>query len=117
MILVTGGKYQGKSTFAGQAFPGRKIWMNYEDRIADFLTEVPEKGMETAGSKVLRLVKQDLEYDPDCVVVLSEIGCGITPVKAEERLLRDAVGQAGCYLAGCASEVYRVTAGLPMRLK
>lgn len=118
MILVTGGKYQGKSAFAGQAFPGRKILPDYEERIAEYLTEcLAEIPFEAAGEKVLQLVKRDLEQDPDCVVVLSEIGCGVAPVKAEDRLLRDVAGQAGCYLAGRAAEVYRITAGLPLRLK
>ncbi|HBA63856.1 MAG TPA: hypothetical protein DCZ20_08370 [Lachnospiraceae bacterium] len=108
MILVTGGKYQGKTAFAREHFAGRKIMEAYDETIAKRL----ECGMD-----ILEETKKDLNEYPDSVFILNEIGGGVTPVDAGERQLRDAVGQAGCFLAGQALEVYRVTAGLALRLK
>ena len=48
---------------------------------------------------------------------MDEVGCGVVPVDKEERQYREAVGAAGQELAARAEKVYRVTAGIPVRIK
>lgn len=48
---------------------------------------------------------------------MDEIGCGIVPVRREERLWRDLAGEAAQTLAACSRDVYRVTGGLAQVLK
>ncbi len=52
-----------------------------------------------------------------CVVVSGEVGCGVVPPTPLGREFRDAVGEANQFLAGRATAVYLVVAGLPLNLK
>ena len=58
-----------------------------------------------------------LEANPDVILICDEVGCGVVPVDKEERQYREAVGAAGQELAARAEKVYRVTAGIPVRIK
>ena len=51
------------------------------------------------------------------VVTWAEQGCGVVPVDARERCLREAAGRLGCELATRAEVVVRMTCGLPRLLK
>lgn len=51
------------------------------------------------------------------VVVCREVGCGVIPLEGEDRKRREAVGRLCCDLAARAEQVYRVSCGIPMRLK
>jgi len=51
------------------------------------------------------------------LVTLDEVGCGIVPMEKREREYREAVGAAGQLLASVADQVYRVLAGIPVRIK
>ncbi|RHS66485.1 hypothetical protein DW954_07495 [Clostridium sp. AM45-5] len=46
-----------------------------------------------------------------------EIGCGIVPVDADDRLWREMTGDACQYLAARAGTVFRVVCGIPVLLK
>ena len=50
-------------------------------------------------------------------VLMDEIGCGLVPVDADDRLFRETAGRIGCYLAEHAEEVHRVVLGIGMRLR
>ena len=50
-------------------------------------------------------------------VIMDEIGCGIVPVQPEDRVYRDLAGYAGQLLAEKAEIVYRVTAGIGVKIK
>ncbi len=75
------------------------------------------RALVAAKREPLEEVKKLLEACPDGIFVMDEIGNGIVPMEREERIWRDAVGQAGCFLAARAEEVVRVVCGLPMRIK
>lgn len=51
------------------------------------------------------------------VVICDEVGCGVVPMTAEERMWRDEVGRICCLLAEQAEVVVRLCCGLPLALK
>lgn len=74
---------------------------------------IREKGAEHSQ----KLAGQILEQNPDLIVVTTEIGCGLVPVDAFERLYREAVGRICTELAAHAERVDRVQCGIGIRLK
>ena len=105
MILVIGGRAQGKLAFAKK-----------ELGVTDFsdgtlgdkacLYNLQEAVREGAGKTALDAY---LARHPD--------GCGIVPMEKEERLWRENVGRLCCYLAERAERVYRVFCGIGTRIK
>ncbi len=129
MILIIGGACQGKVAFA------RKLSGMEEEPFAccqaDGLTDGLEKAfgkrfltgfhgwirqIVEAGGDPEEFVRQILKSDPE-LVTMDEVGCGIVPVEPLERNYREAVGHAGQLLAQKAGQVYRVTCGIPVRIK
>lgn len=108
MIFITGGASQGKTEYARMNFPGRKIVASYQNQVAKWLQEEKDAVEETASL---------LQSEPDMVILMNEMGCGITPMDASARRFRDEIGRVGCYLAKEAGEVHRVIAGIGTRIK
>ena len=50
-------------------------------------------------------------------VVCNELGCGVVPMERSDRAWREKTGRLLCELAKQAPEVYRVTAGIAVRIK
>lgn len=120
MILIIGGAYQGKrelarklsgleaQEFEWQAAEGsQEILLNYHSTVRQLLAR---------GADVETFTRRVIESNPR-LVTLDEVGCGIVPLSKEERQYREAVGEAGQLLAAAADQVYRVLAGLPVRIK
>jgi len=55
--------------------------------------------------------------DEDVILVSSEVGLGIVPDNALARQFRDHAGMLNQKIAGCATRVYFIAAGLPLILK
>lgn len=108
MIFVTGGAAQGKRKFAMDYFPGAMVMAAYQMTVEQCIKD---------GKDPLSQVEAMLSISPDVIIIMSEMGSGIVPVDSKDRILRDEVGRVGCYLAERAEEVYRVVAGLGMRIK
>lgn len=108
MILIIGGAYQGKHNFAEERFAGREIVSKYNEKIETWMK---------SGQDAVSETRIFLAEHPGAVILLDEIGCGITPMEADDRRLRDEVGRTGCCLAEAAEEVYRVFAGIGTRIK
>ena len=66
------------------------------------------------AAAALRRLREEAQ---DTVLIYSEVGCGVVPMEPAARVFREAVGRVGCLYAAAADEVYRVTAGIPLRLK
>ena len=98
MILVVGGRFQGKQGFCRERFPERKMII-YDGTI------------DEAG--LFKLI----DDNPECVVITDEIGCGIVPVERECRELVEKVGRVQVRLAQKADEVWRVMCKVGMRIK
>ncbi len=96
MILVIGGKYQGKHDFSDREFPGKpkkELIDLYKD--PGFPDNLPE----------------------DLVLIASETGSGVVPVSAEDNAFREEYNKALLKAAGKADKVYRVFCGIGERLK
>lgn len=119
MILITGGAFQGKTAYAKSHFPGEitdgascgtisaetaEILINYHL----LLRRIAEPESFTASF---------CKENPDCVVVIQEVGCGIVPLEKEERIWSETVGRCGCILAEHADVVIRMVCGIPTVIK
>lgn len=143
MVLVTGGSSQGKSAFVRQYLGGQDTdvfvwtegaeasWEEFMDGrfCRDFQLFVRRVMEGSAGpsfreqkgaatDRILEQLIEDLLAGPkDRVLVTDEIGCGIVPADAFERLYREETGRLCCRIAGEAEEVWRVCCGTGMRIK
>lgn len=132
MRLVTGGAYQNKLAFActlaGMAEP--RIWdgargepenweqvevlNHFPELIRQKLLEAPE---EEAPEVLERMLERLFQENPSLVVVTREVGCGLVPMDARDRLWREQVGRLSCRLAKQAAEVYRICCGQAQKIK
>ena len=108
MIMITGGCFQGKTEFAEKNFPNRELIVHFEKKILECI----EKNEDT---KVY--TDTFIREHPEAVVVMHEIGNGIVPADKTERIWREEAGRAGCIIAEKAEKVYRVLAGIGVRIK
>ena len=123
MILITGGAYQGKTEYAkahfqfeitdgavcdDKAAKTSKILKNYHILVR----RLTESGMDAE-----RFTRELCTVNPDCVVLINEVGSGIIPLEKSERIWRETVGRAGCILAENADSVIRLVCGIPTALK
>ena len=58
-----------------------------------------------------------LERYPDVWILCDEVGCGVVPMDAGDRLWRERVGRTCCALAERADRVVRLHCGIPTVLK
>lgn len=96
-----------------EAAYSRKLVVNVQDYVRRFAGLEDGEARERLQEFLDRLIKEN----PGAVAVMDEIGCGIVPVRREERLWRDLAGEAAQTLAACSRDVYRVTGGLAQVLK
>lgn len=135
MILITGGRYQGKETFARemakQGETGFERCCDSEHTV-DGRTDSPEllsdaglilhmeqfirREMEQGG-KPERLIRRLIEENSRAVVVADEIGSGVVPIEPFEREYRETAGRMCQKLASASDRVYRVVCGISMRLR
>ena len=108
MILVIGGRGAGKRRFVEGE-------LGYAP---EQIASCPQAGTPVLygleALEVLPSLEDLLERE---VVVCQEVGCGVVPMDRGEREHREAVGRLCCTLAEQAEAVYRLTCGIPMRLK
>ncbi len=109
MIVVLGGRYAGGAEYAEKNYPGCRIMTGYEERIREQM-ERGEDPLHCAGIFAEKL-------DSHCVMVLTEMGCGIVPGEHGERLFREMNGRVNCLFAERAEQVIRVIAGVGQRIK
>ena len=133
MVLITGGKYQGKREFAENILkiPQEKIIDDLNEKVMENVRKetapeelvesvraegAPEEPVENVRSK--SALEELIEGIPeDSAVIIDETGCGIIPADPIEREYREMMGRIGCLLSERAESVYRVAAGLGLQLK
>ncbi len=131
MILITGGAYQGKTAFAKEILLG-KYGEASEWAIADG-ADADEKDMKTARLItnvhlwIARLLKEGKDpyaeaekligENPEVILVVNELGCGVVPVDAFDRSWREATGRICCLFAKESRAVYRVTCGIGTKIR
>lgn len=98
MILIVGGRGEGKREFAQKT-----------------LGCAPERTLpDLQDREPLPSLEELLGYE---AVICDEVGCGVVPLERKERERREAIGRLCCQLAREAQAVYRLQCGLAMRLK
>ena len=142
MILITGGAYQGKLEFAKSICEktepmiaeGEKAdfeELKQADIIAQFhlyIRRCMEENRTENGNEENNLeaeteieieeqVKELLQENPNVILEITQLGCGVVPIDAFDRSYREKVGRIGCMLASQAKQVWMVNAGIGIRLK
>ena len=123
MILITGGAYQGKTSYVQAHFSDAvtdgavcsfddaacaKILNNYHILVRRLLD---------AGADAEAFTEAVCKANPDCIILIDEIGSGIIPLEKPERIWRETVGRCGCMLAENADSVIRLVCGIPTAIK
>lgn len=126
MILIIGGYAQGRLAYVMENYNlkmddvfnlkeeefsywnGQKIIYNAESLVTKWLRE------EKNPCKEIEVILPELK---DTIVITQEVGCGLVPVTAEQRLWREEVGRFNVYLAENSETVIRVCCGLGMKIK
>ena len=112
MILVFGGKYQGKTEFARELDREPETGL---DPVPDFSEEI-RKVMAEGGDPDLYLESRLPEL-AGRVVLMNDYSQGLVPMEADQRAYREACGRAMIRLARESREVYRVFCGIGSRIK
>lgn len=123
MLLIVGGSFQGKKQIARELAEERNrtggeggrwtVIPDFHQRIREYLQAHPGEGREALRAFARRTVQEN----PDAVITLDEVGCGVVPVDPAQRAWREQVGRLCCRLAKRAERVERIFCGLPMTLK
>ena len=124
MEMIIGGAFQGKSSLAESKYPDIR-WVKGAE--ADWEAISKAKGILgfheyirkelKEGREVTSLAKDLIQANPDVVIVSDEVGYGVVPIDAFDRLYREKVGRILCKAVEQAEEVYRVVAGIPVCIK
>ncbi len=113
MVLIVGGAYQGKGDFALELSGGKKenVLLNIHERIeALFKKGYSREEIESA-------ILAEATGEKEMILTADEIGCGIVPLDEKLRECREITGRILCVVAKEAGEVYRMTAGIPVKIK
>ncbi len=113
MILVIGGRAQGKLAFAKETLGVT----DYADGVLDDKNCICHFEAAVRRGADIPALEEYLARHPNAVILCDEVGCGIVPMEKEERAWREEVGRLCCYLAKRAERVYRVFCGIGERIK
>lgn len=126
MILVIGGIFQGQLDFALnltgmnkanvvdcetcalEALNDAKIILDYHKIIKRLLKN---------SQDVYEFTESLIRTNPNAVVLVDEVGCGVVPASPFDREYRESVGRVSCELAKASSKVYRVFCGIGTEIK
>ena len=126
MILIFGGVYQGKLTYAMEVF-GCTDEQVYH--CSDKNTSVPcdKKVVYEIDRWILALVQteanipeqvtQFMKENREAIVICNDISCGVVPTDNTLRKWREETGRALTMLAEQSKEVIRLFCGIPTRIK
>lgn len=116
IILVIGGKAQGKKDFIRDTFGIRDEEFNCGFGKNKVILHLENLIREHGKEIVLHKLEERFSAG-DCIVSCDEVGMGIVPVEKKDREYRDDVGKALCEIAKRADKVFRVFAGIGQRIK
>lgn len=124
MILIIGGAYQGKLTYAKAAFglkdeevfTCRDTQIDFSKRCIRHLEEFSFACIQ-AGQDPKACLEAHREEWKDSIFLCRDIFCGVVPVDPEVRQWRHLTGLLSQYLAGEADSVIRIFCGLEQKLK
>ena len=122
IVLIVGGVYQGKLSYAMKRFNAAESDVYRAD---DVNTDIPcgKKIIYEVDRWILAMIKADINVsdavkkfaavNADAVVICNDISCGVVPVDPVMRKWRDEVGRAMAMLTDEAAEVVRLFCGIP----
>lgn len=124
MILIIGGAYQGKLTYAKAAlgvededvFTCQGTQIDFRKRCVRNLEEFSFACVQ-AGLDPKAYLEEHQEQWKDTIFLCRDIFCGVVPVDPEVRQWRQTTGWMCQYLAGEAQSVFRMFCGLEQKLK
>lgn len=126
MILIIGGYAQGRLNYAL-----KKYKLKESDVFDAEKKDISELNEQKIIYHTESLIQNWLENDKntientelfcskckDKILIAQEVGCGLVPITAEHRKLRDAIGKANIIFAEYAETVERVCCGIGMQIK
>lgn len=124
MILIIGGAYQGKLSYAKEAFhlapediftcEGTEIDFSKPciDHLEEFCYACVQKGLDP-----VTVFRERQDAWRDSILICGDLACGVVPIDPVQRQWRHTTGQLCQYLAGQADRVSRIFCGLEQRLK
>ncbi|MFI3207531.1 MAG: bifunctional adenosylcobinamide kinase/adenosylcobinamide-phosphate guanylyltransferase [Eubacteriales bacterium] len=121
MIFITGGKAQGKSTFAGTL--KTPIVDDLEEKIRIWLEQGIQEERDLLGKieahiiEVIDGTSVKSVWEEQVILVSREVGCGVVPIDKQESIWREKTGRIACKLAEYATEVYKMESGIAVRIK
>ena len=126
MILITGGAFQGKCSYAKQEYGVAQqniVDGEVSDKEVLFHAEVIDhfhlfiqKMIENQENTKLFL-EELLVKNPEVIIITTELGCGIVPINAKDRAFREEMGRISVFLAKRAKRVIRMICGIGMEIK
>ena len=116
MILVFGGAAQGKTNFARQLRDSYRA-EGLDLPIYDLRMILPDLSKLSRQDLDNRLDYLQTELQGQYICIMEDMGCGLVPMDAQERALREFNGALLQNLASRATQVYRVFVGLGLCLK
>ncbi len=128
MILITGGAHQGKLEFAKtliEKSPKETIILDGEHLTGEDASKAAVirrfhlyiRSLLAQERPVKEAVQDLIAKNPNIILTVTELGCGIVPMDAFDRQYRETVGRICCMLATEAKDVYRVTCGIGVKIK
>lgn len=124
MILVTGGCFQGKTSYACETFGIGKeeaadgalcsLEELYQTRLLYHFHEYIRRLMEAGLEFSMERLKEE---NPEVVLVTNELGYGVVPVDRFDREYREKTGRICCLAAKEAVQVHRVVCGIGTVIK
>lgn len=122
MKLVIGGAYQGKRSYASEQYGIlEEEWLDGNTCCEEDLMEARAvydfhkciQKNEKLEYKIDELCRQN----PNIVIVTTEVGAGVVPMNAQDRIWRERCGRICTRLAKEADEVVRICCGIGQRIK
>lgn len=123
MKMITGGAYQGKSDFVkehfgcdildGESCDFKKVFT--AECVCNYHLLV--KRLIENGHDAIAFTERLCIENPDLIVIINEIGCGIIPLEKSERIWREQTGRAGTVIAKNSDTVVRIICGIPTVIK
>lgn len=123
MIMITGGAYEGKTDFVKTHYGCEITDGKSCDFESVFTAECVSnyhllvKRLIESGQDILAFTERLCKENPDLVVIIDEIGCGIIPLEKSDRIWREQTGRAGCIITQNSDTVLRVFCGIPTAIK
>ncbi len=123
MKMITGGAYQGKTEFVKTHFGCEILDGGSCDFESVFTAECVNsyhllvKRLIEKGEDAIAFTERLCRENPDLIVIINEIGCGIVPLEKSDRIWREQTGRAGSLIAKNSDTVVRLICGIPTAIK